>query len=155
MGLEQIRDLLDRSITSRGEGAAESELRNAEALIGPFSADYRQFLKEYGWVAFKHYDVYGLGSEVPHYLNVVHMTQAERREPAIPLPETFICVRNDGGGNLFCFDSTIVARGDGQALILLWNHELTGDRLGDTRLSIAGRSGQNEPIAWLNAVAPE
>ncbi|MGH3737631.1 MAG: SMI1/KNR4 family protein [Micromonosporaceae bacterium] len=99
-------------------GASDSDLESAELLIGTFPMDYRQFLSEYGWTGFKHYEIYGLGADVPSYLDVARMTRVERAEPAVPLPASYVCVMNDGGGNLFCFDSK-ASRHDRQAPIML------------------------------------
>lgn len=129
MEFEQIRESLAAATTARGEGVTEAEILEAEMQIGAFPRDYRHYLKEFGWVAIGHYEVYGLGRGIPDYLDVVRMTLVERQEPAVPMPDGYICVMNDGGGNLLCFDSSgVIAESRDSTPIRLWDHELGVDQ---------------------------
>jgi hypothetical protein len=84
----------------------------------------QQFLLKYGWLEVNQYEIYGLGDGVPPCLDLARMTLLERSEPAVPIPNSWICVMNDGGGNLICFDSKPISENDPIAPILLWDHEL-------------------------------
>jgi hypothetical protein len=129
MEFEQVREALAAAASDRGDGATEAEILEAESLIGAFPQDYRQYLKEFGWVVIGNNEVYGLGRGVPDYLNVARMTLVERQEPAVPLPGSYVCVMNDGGGNLLCFDSGQVRDRERNTIpIKFWNHELDVDQ---------------------------
>jgi hypothetical protein len=124
MPFRELSELLaDREIVS-GAGASRQEITAAQAAIGPLPIDYQQFLQEYGWLQVEGNEIYGLGEGIPPYLDVVRMTLSERSEPAVPIPSSWICVMNDGGGNLICFDSKAVSETDPNTAILFWDHEL-------------------------------
>lgn len=129
MQFEEVRDRLAAAVTATGSGVAEARIREAELRIGAFPDDYRQYLGYFGWAILGHYEIFGLGQDVPGYLNVVQMTLAERLEPAVPLPGAYVCVMNDGGGNLLCFDSGRLVAGESSATpMLLWDHELGAEQ---------------------------
>lgn len=118
----ELRDLLlARSDVERGNGALDEEIRAAEASLGVLPDDYRRFLREFGWIGVGSDEIFGLGSGVPEYLNVVSVTLEERAEGG--LPERLVAVMNDGGGNLSCLDCGELDEAD-VAPMVLWDHEL-------------------------------
>lgn len=120
--LDRARELLSRHGVLPVNGVGDPEISTAEGLLGRFPEDYRHFLKEYGWISVDHLEVYGLGSDIPDYLQVVRMTLLERSETGSPIPDTYVCVMNDGAGNLLCFDaagSTFIKASP----IVFWDHE--------------------------------
>ncbi|WP_375546595.1 SMI1/KNR4 family protein [Actinophytocola gossypii] len=109
--MEAIREFVARYRWTPGPGVSNNEIVAAERALGPFPGGYREFLSEFGWLEFGSCEVYGLGSGKPDYMDVVRMTLSERAQPAVPLPESWVCVMNDGAGNLFSFDTNLVASG--------------------------------------------
>ena len=98
---ETARRLRQAPGLETGGGATETEIREAEALIGAFPSDYRDFLREFGWAMFYGSVITGLGDAPYRWLNVVTVTLSERAEGG--LSEVMATFYNDGGGNLFCF----------------------------------------------------
>ena len=116
--------------TDRGAGANDRAVDTAEERIGRFPGEYRAFLHEYGWVGVSSYEIYGLGDDVPPYLDVVRVTLAERTEPAVPLPANFVCVMNNGAGALISFKALDPADHDTQrSPILSWDHNSAATRV--------------------------
>jgi hypothetical protein len=130
--LDRVRELLSRHDILAGEGVSDGEIRNAEGALGRFPDDYRYFLQEYGWISVEHLEIYGLGATVPAYLDVVRMTLSERLETGSPIPESYVCVMNDGAGNLFCFDTARSDQGE-VSPIVFWDHELGPDQEPEAR----------------------
>jgi hypothetical protein len=58
------------------------------------------------------HEVFGLGVDIPKYLDVVRVDASEWAEGR--LPRHLVAVMNDGAGNLSCIDQTAV---------VLWDHE--------------------------------
>lgn len=79
---------------------------------------YEEFLGEFGWGSVDHWEIFGLGSDVPPYLDLIRTTLAERRAGLSPY---LVPVMNDGGGNLYCLDTSRFA--EDECPIVLWNHE--------------------------------
>lgn len=102
----------------------------AEQILGQFPKDYKEFLAGFGWLEFGAFEVYGLGKGNPGHIDVTRMTLLERSEPMVPLPESWVCVVNDGAGNLASFDTNHVA--SQSSPISLWDHELGCDQDPDT-----------------------
>jgi hypothetical protein len=129
MRFYELAEQLAATATAYGRGATEAEVVDAESRIGPLPSDFRQFLRKFGWATLGHYEIYGLGHDVPEYLDLARMTLAERQEPSVPLRGTYVCIMNDGGGNLLCFDSDQVRAGTANTVpLLLWDHELDVDQ---------------------------
>src|SRR5687768_6924200 len=90
---------------SFGKGASEQEIDAAEKILGcTIRGDYRQFLSTFGWGGASHFEIYGVGSDVPPYLDLVRTTRSERTEMTPRLPEYLLPLMNDGGGNHYCLD---------------------------------------------------
>lgn len=125
--IDRARELLSHHNVLPGSGVSDQDIRSAEDVVGQFPDDYRYFLREYGWVSVGHLEIYGLGSAIPGYLDVVRMTLLERAESGSPIPDSYVCVMNDGSGNLFCFDVDRSRERAGSPIIL-WDHELGPDQ---------------------------
>lgn len=111
-----------------GKGATQEEIALAEVTLGvTFSISYSGFLHKYGWARFAHEDLYGLGADVPPYLELVKHTFVERNAMRPSLPPNLIPVMNDGGGNHYCLDSTQTQ--NGECPIVFWDHDLGEDQL--------------------------
>jgi hypothetical protein len=101
-----------------GRGVSEREVTDAEAMVGSFPDDYRVFLSRFGYAAVGADQVFGLGDDVPKYLDVVAMTVLERRESP-GLPAAAIVIFNDGGGNL----TFLAGQGDGSSKVFVLYHD--------------------------------
>jgi hypothetical protein len=120
--------LLAREDLEAGNPLTSGEIEGVARRLGGLPFDYRGFLRDFGWAAFGPYEIFGAGSDVPPYLDVVHMNESEWTEAG--LPGHLVAVMNDGGGNLSCID----LRGDattGRCEIVLWDHEM-GPKVGPT-----------------------
>lgn len=120
MTYDDLRDMLMQSKTlAVGKGATEFEIQEAQQRIGlPIRGDYRRFLVDFGWGGVGSFELYGLGADVPPFLNLVTITHSERVEMSPPLRYSLIPVMNDGGGNLYCLDSTLM-----DPRVVFWDHE--------------------------------
>lgn len=117
---EQIRVFRDKDC---GQGASSEEIENAERALGvSFPASYRNFLREFGWARISHQELYGLGAEVPAYLELVRNTLAERSGMEPSLPASLIPIMNDGAGNHYCLDTS--QKRDAECPVVFWDHEL-------------------------------
>ena len=109
-----------------GSGVSEAEIADAEnELELRIEGSYRQFLKQFGWGGVEHLELYGIGG--PAHLDLVRVTRSERSEMVPPLPAYLLPVMNDGGGNLFCLDTTIA----GEPPIVFWDHTGGADQVVD------------------------
>ena len=114
-----------------GQGASAEDVRVASARLGvSLLGGYRRFLERFGWGGVGSFELYGLGSDVPRYLDLVSVTESERTQMSPALPAHLIPLMNDGAGNLYCLDS----RTAGEPLIVFWDHE-------------AGEEQEPEPVA--------
>lgn len=122
MTLADVKSALrDAAHAETGTGVDVASVAAAEAQLGSFPSDYKEFLENFGWLSLGHREIFGLGDDVPPYLDVVRVTLSERSEPGEPIPATAVALMNDGAGNIFYFDCAAVATGD--APVLLWDHE--------------------------------
>lgn len=122
--LDRIRKMEDVEI---GRGATDAEIRAAEEKLGVcFPEDYKRFLKEFGWVSIGSEEIYGLGTDVPSYLDVVKETYWEREESGLPVPKSLVPIRNDGAGNLDCLATHLLE--GGRCPVVVWYHELGLDQ---------------------------
>ncbi|WP_052420030.1 SMI1/KNR4 family protein [Hyalangium minutum] len=102
-----------------GSGASEPTIVAASARLSvSLNGGYRCFLQRFGWGGVGSFELYGLGSDVPPYLDLVSVTESERTEMHPALPPYLIPLMNDGGGNLYCLDS----RREGEPPVVFWNH---------------------------------
>lgn len=123
-------DELARTLNARddvviGTGAGEADIESAQQSLGvAFPVALREYLQHFGHLEVGHFELYGLGAELPKYLQLVAMTVSERTESGCPLPHELVPILNDGGGNLYCIDTRSCE--DGR--VVLWDHTLGGDQ---------------------------
>ena len=117
---ELERILRSRDDVAIGHGVTDEAVQYAEgALHVTFPPALREYLKRFGHLEFGHFELFGLGDEIPKYLDIVEVTKSERSESGCPLPTNLVPLLNDGGGNLYC-----VAVSDEHAgSIVFWDHE--------------------------------
>jgi hypothetical protein len=132
MTFDQLAQRLESSISKDfGRGTNEHDLHSASVRLGVnLVGGYRRFLQRFGWGGVGSFELYGLGSDVPPHLDLVAVTESERREMRPALPVHLIPLMNDGGGNLYCLDS----RGEGEPGVVFWDHS-------------AGEEQKPEPVA--------
>lgn len=110
-----------------GKGATIEEIKYAETSLRTiFSKSYRQFLQEFGWARFAHQELYGLGPDVPSYLELIRHTNAERNEMRPSLLPHLVPLMNDGSGNHYCLDTRMMC--NLECPVVLWDHELGEDQ---------------------------
>jgi cell wall assembly regulator SMI1 len=110
-----------------GLGATVDEIAACEAeLRVRLPQDYRQFLQEFGWGAFRHLELYGLGKDVPRFLDVTAETKRERTEFEPYLPDHLVPVMNDGCGNLVCLNTQDMNAAT--CPVVFWDHDLPDDQ---------------------------
>ena len=106
----QLRNLPMGS--DRGSGATEQQICEAEKdLDCIFPIQYRQFLSTIGWCSLGPHEVFGLGNDIPDFLNVIMQTLFERK--LSPNIGSHVAIFNDGGGNIVwlnCLRGAIVQR---------------------------------------------
>lgn len=74
-----------------GIGASEEQIAFAERKLGnKFPPSYREFLSIGGWLSIGSNELFGLGDDVPPYLDLVKLTQSERTEAMPPIPSTLM-----------------------------------------------------------------
>jgi hypothetical protein len=113
-----------------GKGATDADIRRAEVELGiPLRGSYREFLRSFGWGGVGDIELFGLGVDVPHHLNLVTIAKSEREEANPPLRSYLIPVANDGGGNLFCLDVSEPYRDEFP--VVFWDHEGGSDQVPD------------------------
>ncbi len=124
MTYEELRERLNSDANvERGTGVAIDEVDHAERLLDVvFGSSYRSFLIDFGWVSVGSIELYGLGADIPPYLDVVKETLWERIEAGRPLPHHLIPIVNTGGGDHYCLDSSRVIAGE--CPIVFYDHEL-------------------------------
>ncbi|MBL0122684.1 MAG: SMI1/KNR4 family protein [Betaproteobacteria bacterium] len=106
-----------------GAGANANMISAAEASLGvTFPASYRRFLTDYGWSCIGRFEIYGLGGDVPAWLDVVKMTSIERAGAHARLPAHLIPVHYEGDGDHVCIDTS--QRSGDTAAMVFWNHDL-------------------------------
>jgi hypothetical protein len=128
-----------------GIGAREVEITEAErALSIAIRGSYREFLLKFGWGGCHSFEIYGLGEDVPQYLNLVGITRSERTEMEPALPPYLLPVMNDGGGNLYCVDTRSAP---GEPPVVLWLHDESIDQVP----TIQGSTF----VAWFEALLEE
>lgn len=117
--------LLALEFRQLGAGAAASEIDAAEKVLGlRIEGGYRQFLERFGWGGAGHFELFGLGKDVPFHLDLVRLTQSERREMQPRLAPYLLPLMNDGGGNLYCIDTRISS----EPPVVFWDHQMGPDQ---------------------------
>lgn len=75
-----------------------------------------------------HWDVFGLGFDVPPYLDLVRVTQSERAEAVPALPEHLVPLMNDGAGNHHALDTSSPSN---DPPVVFWDHEFGENQVPD------------------------
>jgi cell wall assembly regulator SMI1 len=122
MALDELERILRfRDDIAIGRGVTDEIVHTAEeALNVTFPSDLKDYLKRFGHIEVGHFELFGLGEEIPQYLDIVRVTKSERTESGCPLPANLVPLLNDGGGNLYC-----VSVSDEQpGRIVFWDHEV-------------------------------
>ncbi|WP_437876215.1 SMI1/KNR4 family protein [Sorangium sp. So ce513] len=116
--LEKI--LRTRDDVVMGTGCDESLVSYAERALGvTFPSALRDYLIRFGHLELGHFEMFGLGEDLPDYLDLVKMTRSERTDTGCPIRSDLVPLLNDGGGNLYCIGTTGAAAGS----VFFWDHE--------------------------------
>lgn len=123
MDYDKISDRL-RSIAEKevGLGATPDDIARAERQLGSrLPEGYRCFLREFGWGGVGHWELFGLGPDVPFHLDLVRTTLSERSDVTTPrMPAHLVAVMNDGSGSHYCLDVDRMT--GGEAPVVHWDH---------------------------------
>lgn len=131
--------------TSLGTGADKNEIEDASrTLEAPISGGYMQFLQRFGWARVTDFGIYGLGGDVPLYLNLVVITMSERIEMEPPLPAHLLPIMNNGGGDLVCLDTSANAN---EPPVVTWWHEDGPDQVPEQTAT--------DFVSWLSSMLKE
>lgn len=130
---EEVARLFRTAAAGGGRGevvprpAAPEQIGEAERALGAALPDsFRRFQLEFGDCQNAPLDIYNVLPADPPGLNVVSINLKERTEMGPRLPPYLIAFSDDGGGDLFCFDTRAV--NDNEAPVVVWNHELGEDQ---------------------------
>lgn len=126
--------LLGRGDVVVGIGANERDIETAEqALAVAFPRPLHEYLRRFGHLELGHFELFGLGAELPDYLQLVPMTLSERTVPGCALPRALVPLLNDGGGNLYCVDTDPLEAGR----VVFWDHSFGTQQVpGDVSTSL-------------------
>lgn len=116
---EILRAKIEAGEAEAAQGAAEELIVDAEAALGQLPVDYRHFLSAFGYASVGPDEIYGLGPDVPPYLNVLEITLAERRDSP-NFPSEGIVIFNDGGGNLYFLRNL---KDEADSPVFVWFHD--------------------------------
>lgn len=131
---------------SLGSGTDDISIKQAETVLKvQLPGSYKQFLHKFGWGGIGNWELYGLGSDVPEYLDLVHMTVSEREEMRPGVPVHLVPIVNDGLGNHYCLDTNKVK--DNDCPVVFWDHELTENQ--DPKFVSKGF------VEWLSSLLDE
>lgn len=98
-----------------GLGATDAQIDQAASRLGVvFGSDLAEYLSTMGQVSIDHREVFGLGPEVPAYLDLELVTLAERRGYGVP--DKWVVVYNNGAGDLTCVN-------DDGSVVTLWHED--------------------------------
>jgi SMI1-KNR4 cell-wall len=107
-----------------GGGALLPEIESAErALNVRIVGGYRDFLLRFGWIEIGSVVLYGIGKDIPPYLNLVAVTLSERSEMKPQLALSLLPFFNDGFGNLYCLDTNASPASENP--VVFWDHDLS------------------------------
>lgn len=102
--------------------ATHEELAAAEEALGcRLPASYRSFQLEFGNAAHSPVDIYGVRTQEPSERNIVGINLGERHDTYPRLPAHLIAFSDNGGGDLICFDTSVL--NDGENPVVWWDHE--------------------------------
>jgi len=106
-----------------GAGVNAETIADAERELGrAFPDSYRRFLQSFGWGCFGNFEIYGLGEDVPMWLDVMTAVNCVNA----PLPPHLLPLHYEGDGDHICIDTR---RGPGDsAPVVFWDHELGAEQ---------------------------
>jgi cell wall assembly regulator SMI1 len=123
LSAELIRRLRSFREAEFGRGATPQEIELAEEQLGVgLPVSYKAFLGHFGWVSLEGLEIYGLGEDVPAYLDLLKVTLSERTQMRPRLPSHLLPLMNDGAGNHYCLD--VESREQGECVVVFWDHNL-------------------------------
>lgn len=123
------RRLIGRTDVAHGRGVGPEAIAAAERALGPLPADYKALLAEFGWLELAHFEILGLGDDVPGGVDVVsdvvriNRYEHDEEETGCPLPAHLVAVHPIGNGDYDCVDTRIAAE-TGDSPVFAWTHEL-------------------------------
>lgn len=118
-----VLHVADYKHQSLGSGADEATIQHAEKVLKvQLPGSYKEFLRRFGWGGVGHWELYGLGPDVPKYLDLLRMTLSEREEMRPRVPFHLVPIMNDGLGNHYCLDTNKVK--DNSCPVVYWDHDL-------------------------------
>ena len=79
-------------------------------------------MEQFGWASLESLELYGLGENVPAYLDLVKVTLSERRQMRSRLPRLLLALMNDGAGNHYCLD--VGLHEQEECPVVFWDHNL-------------------------------
>jgi len=99
------------------------EIELAEERLGvELPVSHKEFLERFGWASLEGLELYGLGEDVPAFLDLVEVTLSERTDMRSRLPQRLVPLMNDGAGNHYCLYA--MSRQQGECPVVYWDHDL-------------------------------
>lgn len=140
-----VQQLLSFEYRPLGGGATQEEIDAAERALGaPLRGGYRLFLERFGWGGVEDFEIFGIGSGVPRYLDLVEVTRSERTEAQPCIPHHLVPIMNNGGGDHACLDT--MASPDNPPIVW-WRHEDGADQI--------PQSEAPDFLSWLSKLLVE
>jgi hypothetical protein len=86
-----------------GAGASEQDLAELRQLFTPLPPDFDAYLRRYGWIRIGSVELFGLGEDVPSYLDIIERCLAMRAgQLGWELPPEFLCFGESGAEWIYC-----------------------------------------------------
>jgi SMI1-KNR4 cell-wall len=99
----KLQLLFPSLVLGGGLAVSDIQIANAEYLLNiKFPADYFEYLKIFGWLEVDHYEFFGLGENIPKFLNLELIAPQEWETG--DLSKNLLPIWNNGGGDLYCID---------------------------------------------------
>ncbi|MBL0122573.1 MAG: SMI1/KNR4 family protein [Betaproteobacteria bacterium] len=141
---EVARRLYGNEEFEHGAGANATTISAAEAALGlAFPESYRRFLASFGWGCIGHFEIHGLGQDVPVWLDIVKLTASQRKLTRsgmnLRIPPYLLPLHNEDDGDQICID-TMQRVGD-SAPVVFWDHTI-GNRQAPEKIA-------DDFIEWL------
>ena len=128
--------------------ATPAQIADAERALGTALPDsFRRFQLEFGDCQNAPLDIYHVLPADPPGLNLVPINLKERTEMGPRLPPHLIAFSDDGGGDLFCFDTRAVNANE--APVVVWTHELDEDQTPELVAPSFAEWLRSELEAWV------
>ena len=114
-------ELIQRLRSCRGATPQEIELAGKQLGV-KLPESYKAFLGHFGWASLEGLELYGLGDDVPAYLDLLKVAFSKRTQMRPRLPNRLVPLMNDGAGNHYCLD--VVSGEQGECPVVFWDHNL-------------------------------